>query len=221
MVILSPGVLSAVEVGMTQEELVRELGEPTGKMDMGSSEMWTYYDTVIEIKEGNIVHIDGDPSAAVKTGAQELNVRNQMEAEGLVLYQGEWIAPEEKQKRIKELAWKSISKIKDISKEGREVVIRSLLVKGKVTIILFYGQWKHECKTLIEKIKKEVHKKKDLYLRTIDIVGSRTPVAKQNDIWNVPMVFVYGHDGKLIGYPATEAEEIEGYIEEALRQIDN
>lgn len=110
--------------------------------------------------------------------------------------------------------------IKTVSKDGREVALRSHLARGKVTIFDFSADWCKPCMLLEEKLADLCRREKRVAVRKIDVTQWDTPVVRQHlrGIKGLPYVEVFGRDGqKVTSLQIPQIWKIEDIIRPHLR----
>ena len=87
-----------------------------------------------------------------------------------------------------------------IEREGAEVDIAALLVKGKYTIVDFFADWCGPCRKLGESLVGIIRDNPNIALRKIDIVDWDRPVVQQHmdGVARLPYVVIYDPDGVVV-----------------------
>jgi thioredoxin 1 len=198
----------AFTVGSTKEEVIAELGRPTGEGKRGGKEFLYYGGGVVELQGGKVTKADGAVSEFMTKRAQ-----------GLVQVDGRWVTPEEKKQieAAKAEQAKIGPKVQVVANGGKEIALEALLVPGKVTVIDFYADWCGPCRQLSPFLEEMTKTHPDVYLRKVDIVKWGTPVTGQYDIDSVPNVRVYDRRGKKVGSPTHRYDEILKNVDRASR----
>ena len=198
-------------------DVLDELGEPEGKMNMGGALCLSYTGGVVKIKNGKVVYITPDFQKRAMEEKKIADYVAAQKAKGLVNYRGEWMTPEEKEKRsaqrkaaLKKLQQEraALPAIKIIKQEGRSIDLKQVIIPGKVTIVDFYADWCKPCLRMSPYLEKLAHEDQEVFLRKIDIVNWHTPVVKQYNIRGVPNVRVYDRQGKMVGAPTHSFKEV-------------
>ena len=98
--------------------------------------------------------------------------------------------------------------IQVISK-GETLNLRDYLVPGKYTLFDYYADWCPPCRRLSPRLEDLARRHPNLALRKIDIVSWSHPVARQQDVRDLPFLRLYDPDGKLVeeGDPVVESLE--------------
>ena len=208
LVVAAAGSSWAVSIGSTREEVIAEVGKPTGEGKRGGKEFLYYGGGVVELRDGKVVSADGAVTDYMTKRAQ-----------GLVQVDGKWVTPAQK-KQIdadKAAQAKIGPKVAVIAKGGKEVDWADILVPGKVTIVDFYADWCGPCKALAPHLEEIASENPDVYLRKVDIVKWGTPITEQHNISSVPNVRVFDRKGKLVGSPTHEYNTILKNVERAKR----
>jgi thiol-disulfide isomerase/thioredoxin len=90
---------------------------------------------------------------------------------------------------------------KTVVEDGRDVAdLKTLLVKGKTTVVDFSGIWCRPCRQIDDHMSKVLAEKKDVAYRRLDIGDWDSPLAKHylQDIPQLPYVIVYGATGEKV-----------------------
>ncbi len=91
-----------------------------------------------------------------------------------------------------------------IISKGEEVNLRDHLVPGKFTLFDYYADWSPPCRELAPALEALAREHPNLALRKIDIVDWNHPVARQQEVRDLPYVRLYDPEGRLVaeGDPA-------------------
>ncbi|WP_309384578.1 thioredoxin family protein [Cerasicoccus frondis] len=208
-----------IERGYTREQVVQQLGEPTGSTKLGNKEIMTYNGANIKLRNGVVYSIDKDFEEKQATGKGNLEFIKQQEAKGLQHYDGEWRSKDEIEaivaQKNKEKAKDDKGDYKDIRGKGQRVELNTVLASGKVTIVDFYADWCGPCRKISPHLMNIVKNDPSVALRKIDIVNWGTPITKQFSIRSVPNVRVYDRNGRPVGSPTSDINAIKSNIERA------
>ena len=98
---------------------------------------------------------------------------------------------------------------------GGKVDLKKHLVKGYVVVFDFYADWCGPCKAVAPELKKLAEDNNDIILRKIDIINWNTAVVKQHNIRSVPNIWIFDKNGKQIGKPTSNINQVTNYIKEA------
>lgn len=105
---------------------------------------------------------------------------------------------------------------------GETLEIKSLLAKGKTTVIDFYSPFCPPCVRLAPLMAKLANKRPDLAIKKVDInrkgahgIDWRSPLAQQYGIRQVPFFMIYNPQGKLVAQGGGATEMVVGWLREA------
>jgi thiol-disulfide isomerase/thioredoxin len=105
---------------------------------------------------------------------------------------------------------------------GETLDIKSLLVKGKTTVIDFYSPFCPPCVRLAPLMAKLAKKRADLAIKKVDInrpgvngIDWRSPVAQQYQIRQVPYFMIFNPQGQLVSQGSGATETVGGWLKEA------
>ncbi|MEX0325887.1 MAG: thioredoxin family protein [Puniceicoccaceae bacterium] len=227
-----------LKVGDTEASLLQRLGEPDGIMAFGSRKRLDYDKGHIIVSNGKVQKIDGIPAERLASPNQEAYADYQ-NALGKVYYMDRWMTPEEGQQaynkalesrereleriaigreqtlRRKEQIARSQSGWKDIRQNGARITEQELIVPGRYTVVDFYADWCGPCKR-IEPYLKDLAKDKRIAVRKVDIVNWESPVARQWNLRSIPNMRVYDPNGRMLGEPTSNLNQIIAYINDSL-----
>ncbi len=88
-----------------------------------------------------------------------------------------------------------------VIEDGRDVAdLKSLLVKGKTTVVDFSGIWCRPCRQIDEHMVKVLGAQKEIAYRRLDIGDWDSPLAKHylQTVSQLPYVIVYGANGEKV-----------------------
>ena len=193
-------------IGSTREDVIAELGKPTGTGKRGAVEFMYYGGSVVDIQNGKVIRMDSG-----------LADYAQKRAQGLVKVDGKWLTPEQKttvdeQKRTQNALG---PKIKILAEGGKKVELKDIIVPGKITIVDFYADWCRPCREMSPLLEAFANDDADVYLRKVDIVNWESDVAHQYDLHSIPNVRVFNRDGKMVGDPTYDPNEVATYVKKA------
>lgn len=228
-----------IQVGDPEGALRLRLGEPDGVMGFGNKKRLDYDKGHVIVANGRIQKIEDIPPERLASPNQEAYADYQ-KALGKVFYMGRWRTPEESQEafnkalgaRARELERIEIGKQqaieraehiartqagwKDIRQNGARITEQELIVPGKFTIVDFYADWCGPCRA-IEPYLKDLAKDQRIAVRKVDIVNWGSPVAKQWNLRSIPNMRVYDPNGRMLGEPTSNLNQIIAYINQALQ----
>jgi thiol-disulfide isomerase/thioredoxin len=105
---------------------------------------------------------------------------------------------------------------------GQTLDVKSLLVKGKTTLIDFYSPFCPPCVRLAPIMAKLAKKRPDLAIKKVNInrpgvngIDWRSPVAQQHQIRQVPFFMIFDPQGQLVAQGREAAETVGGWLKEA------
>lgn len=105
---------------------------------------------------------------------------------------------------------------------GESLDIKSLLVKGKTTVIDFYSPFCPPCVRMAPLMAKLAKKRPDLAIKKVDInrkgangIDWRSPLAQQYGIRQVPFFMIFNPQGKLVAQGGGATETVVGWLREA------
>lgn len=224
--------------GMSEREVLERLGEPTGIMQISDRKLLTYPGGKLEISNGRVVNLDSDfvdnmmtaKEAAVRNAEFEQNQR----AKGLVLYDGAWMTPDEKEKlsaqnKLREDARqrkrdklaaleKRYNSVEYRDKSGRKVDHSRLLTRGKITIVDFYADWCGPCRQIAPKLAAYVRGEPLVVLKKVNIGEWGSVPSRKYNVTSVPSLRVFDKKGRLMGPPTSSLREAQKYVEAAKRR---
>jgi len=105
---------------------------------------------------------------------------------------------------------------------GQTLEIKSLLVKGKTTLIDFYSPYCPPCVRLAPIMAKLAKKRPDLAIKKVNInrpgvngIDWRSPLAQQYQIRRVPFFMIFNPQGQLVAQGSQAVETVGGWLQEA------
>jgi len=105
---------------------------------------------------------------------------------------------------------------------GQTLDVKSLLVKGKTTLIDFHSPFCPPCVQLAPVMAQLAAKRPDLTIKKINInrpevkgIDWRSPLAQQYQIRQVPYFMVFSPQGQLVAQGREAAETVERWLKEA------
>lgn len=208
--IFNNNAFAEIKKGSTRAEVVNKFGEPNGVMTMGKEDIFTYPGGMIVLIDGIVDQIDANFEAQLEQRVKEDKYSESQKEKGLTKHKGEWITKEAK-KQI-DVTKAQQQPIRILRGGGRAVEISEILVPGKITIVDFYADWCGPCKKMAPYLVHIAQKDPDVYLRQIDIVKWGTPVTSQYGIRSIPDVRVFDRNGRMVGKPTHDFNEILSYI---------
>lgn len=111
---------------------------------------------------------------------------------------------------------KTKSKILIICANGKNVNLEGHAVRGAVTIFDFHADWCGPCQTLKQDLEPFVLGTKNVYLKKINIVHWKSPVALRYQIHSVPSVWIFDKNAILVRKNLNAIEEIQKAVSELL-----
>jgi len=218
--------------GMSEDEVRSVLGEPKGNMSAGNRKMLLYEGGHIELINGRVTNLNPEFikvfQAVRKEAAKTAVFEERQRAKGLVLFQGEWMKPKERdrlaaQKRNMERAEqrkrqaqeKMYASVMVRDKNGNPVDHSRLVRHGQITVVDFYADWCGPCRKLAPYLEALAGKNRDVILKKVDIGNWGSPTTKKYNIRSVPNVRVFDRKGRLVGPPTSSFSQIRQYVETA------
>jgi thioredoxin 1 len=105
---------------------------------------------------------------------------------------------------------------------GQTLEVKSLLVKGKTTLIDFYSPFCPPCVRLAPLMAKLAKKRPDLAIKKVNInrpgvngIDWRSPLAQQYQIRQVPFFMIFNPQGQLVSQGREAVETVGGWLQEA------
>ncbi len=210
LLVFSCALYARIEKGSTRAEVIEKYGEPSGIMSDANEEILSYPGGMIVLIDGIVDQIDENFEIQLEDRRMEDQFKDAQEAKGLIEYKGDWITKTEKKQIEKNrIMQQPILVFKD---GGKLVDLRDVLVPGKITLVDFYADWCGPCKKLAPYLEHLAKKDPDVYLRKIDIVKWGTPVTLQYGIRSIPDVRVFDRNGRMVGRPTYNFNEIISYV---------
>jgi thiol-disulfide isomerase/thioredoxin len=232
---------SPVNLGDSEEQLLQRLGKPEGIMSFGNKKRLDYGRGYAIIAGGKIVKIDGIAPERLSSPDNEA-YESYQKALGKVHYMDQWMTPDESQaaymkaleSRERELERISHGKaqtikrkeriareqggLTEIRQNGAQISQQDLVVPGKFTVVDFFADWCGPCKAIDPYLKKLAEDPR-VAVRKVDIVNWKSPVAKQWKLRSIPNMRLYGPDGRLIGQPTSDFNQIIAWINQSLQGL--
>lgn len=212
-----------IKIGDSRDEVIAQLGEPSGSMTVGRREILAYNGAKVVIEKGRVTALDKDFAEKQAQGKSRLDYVKSQKANGLVPYQGKWLTQAQYERIKSERAYKlkqqqksnnenylaeqrkqaqkaaSGGDIKTIVDNGRRVHLSQVLADNKYTILYFYADWCPRCTVTGRSLSEYVRKNPDIALRKIDIVEWKTPITSQFKIKSLPQMRVFDKSGRMLG----------------------
>ena len=204
----------ALQIGDTRDQVVTELGQPLGEMTQRGVQILTYQGGVVELEKGRVSYIQPGFEKRVQERRAEAAFEAEQTAKGLVNYHGEWIETAEAERRQKKEEEKK-NAVQEIRQNGAAIDLKKVIVPGKITIVDFFADWCGPCKRMGPLLEELAHNNSDVCLRKIDIVNWQSAVVKQHNINSVPNVWVFDRQGKLVGPPSANIQNVKDFVKMA------
>jgi len=123
---------------------------------------------------------------------------------------------------ISSMAWAGAVTDVNPNNPGETLDIKSLLVKGKTTVIDFYSPFCPPCVRLAPLMAKLAKKRPDLAIKKVNInrpgingIDWRSPLAQQYEVRRVPFFMIYNPQGQLVAQGRDAVEKVGGWLQEA------
>ena len=224
-----------LQVGASEAELIRRLGQPEGVLSAGSRKKMNYGPGYVMVEGGKVTRIVEVPAKQLAAPDAESYTAYQ-EAKGNVRYMGRWMTVEESldayeraledqersKQRIqagksnaakrKQYMAQSQKKLIEIRRNGAEIGVQDLVVPGKITVVDFFADWCAPCRKISPYLVKLSEQHPDIVVRKVDIVNWKSPVAKQWGLRSIPNMRVYDKNGRMVGEPTHDLKQIVRYI---------
>ncbi len=105
---------------------------------------------------------------------------------------------------------------------GQPLDVKSLLVRGKTTLIDFHSPFCPPCVRLAPIMAKLAAKRPDLAIKKVDInrpevegIDWRSPLAQQYQLRQVPYFMIFSPQGKLVAQGREAVGTVQGWLKEA------
>jgi len=105
---------------------------------------------------------------------------------------------------------------------GQTLDVKSLLVRGKTTLIDFYSPYCPPCVRLAPIMAKLAEKRPDLAIKKVNInrpgingIDWRSPLAQQYQVRRVPFFMIFDSKGQLVAQGSEAVETVGGWLQEA------
>ena len=208
-------------LGQTEAEVQQILGEPDGRVASAGRTVLIYSGESLNFINGKLINpkpdiferIEANKAAADKKAAHEkvLAEKNKKmpsvkNSAALTANTANKVAGPVETPRKPAVAPGSQSAAGEYS---------GLIVPGKITVVDFYATWCGPCKRMAPLLDDMVRGKSDVTLRKVDIGDWGSSVAKKYNITSVPNVRVFDKQGRMIGSPASNPNQVAQNIEQA------
>lgn len=205
----------AVHIGSTGEEVHQAWGEPLGTMSGSRSEVWLYKQGHLEIQNNRVIAI-GEPmrdaSARKRSSPSKTASGKKHKAFSLAAIKAFF----GRSKSPAGITGSPTDTIRVFAEGGREIGLDELLVPGSVTIVDFYADWCGPCRQISPNLERLALNTPNVYLRKVDIVNWKTPVARQYGLRSIPNIRVFDPRGKAVGAPSSNLSQIMANVQKAL-----
>ncbi len=213
LLIFNCALFAKIEKGSTRAEVIEKYGEPNGTMKDGNEEILSYPGGMIVLLDGVVNQIDVNFETQLEQRRMEEQFKDAQQAKGLIEHKGQWITKTEKKEIERNQAMQQPILI--FNDGGKLVNLNDLLVPGKITLVDFYANWCEPCKKIAPYLEYLAKKDPEIYLRKVDIVKWGTPVTIQYGIRSIPDVRVFDRNGRMVGRPTFNFNEILSYVARA------
>jgi len=186
--------LSEVRIGDDLEDTIFRLGRPTARLSMGNQ-------VGIQYPDFRIISDDGQTVTDIIYEDDDWQIQR-------VTRDGKPVSTPGRKTDKGSGGQGAADTIVTIANGGKAVNIPDLLVEGQVTVIDFYADWCAPCRKMSPLLEKVATEDNGVFLRKVDIVNWETAVVKQHAIRSVPNVWVFNGQGKQIGQPSSDINQI-------------
>lgn len=228
---------SAVQIGDSFDAVVAELGEPQSEATIRGTRQLFYAGGVVELRDDRVSYVDGGFQQRALQRTNQAAYEAEQRARGLVLYDGRWVHPRERdaiearkaaRARQSQLtpsgpqpaasaASPSSGGVREIRDGGKRVDLSAVLAPGKITVVDFFADWCGPCRALSPHLAKLAAEDPDVHVVKIDIVNWNSEVSKQHGVRSIPDVRVFNRAGKQVGSSTSDLRRITRYAQRAKR----
>jgi len=202
--------------GQSDAEVVRIMGEPTGRMHSGGRTMLLYPGGTVKLEGGKTVGVDEE---FAKQFVEKAKRRNRKPWEFLKKIKRQLKAKSEpKTHPPKPPARPQPRKVSVRDKNGNPISHGSLVTRGKITVVDFYATWCGPCRRISPILEGIARNDPDVVLRKVDIENWNSRIATQYNVSSVPNLRVFDRKGRLVGPPSSSPTTVRSQIEQAKRR---
>ena len=207
--------------GQSIESVQQILGEPNGIVTSGARTILLYGREILEFIDGKWINSDPDIRRKIEDGRKALAEQAAVQADLAKKREKELARQAETQADLakKKKSAKTQAEPARIGKGSAAVPVAKeysgLLTPGKITVVDFYATWCGPCKQMAPLLDNMVRGKSDVTLRKVDIGNWDSSVAKKYNITSVPNVRVFDKNGRMVGSPTSDPNQVARNIEQA------
>jgi thiol-disulfide isomerase/thioredoxin len=199
-----PAAASSFFYGQPIAEVQRLLGEPNGTVTVSNQTILLYGRETLKFIDGKWVNPQPDIRERIeaykKAAAKQAKANKSKPTKTVEI------------NSLPATAAKTQAAAAPAEKSGAGLY-SGLLVPGKITVVDFYADWCGPCKQMAPVLDKLVSGKSDVVLKKIDIVNWDSAVAKKYDITSIPNVRVFDKQGRMVGSPTSDPNQVARHIE--------
>jgi len=194
--------VSQLQNGQSEADVIAIMGNPSGRLMKGTRITLLYSGVKIELVDGKTTGLDSKFEARFKQAKKDRRTPPSI------------LKALEYQPKYPALSQTVVLR----DREGTPVDHSELVHLGKVTIIDFYAIWCPPCRRLAPHIEALADDDPDVVLKQINIRDWDTPITKKYNISSVPDVRVFDRNGRLMGQPSSDRNEIQRMVQEAKKR---
>lgn len=203
-----PTLAGALRAGQTEEEVVKIVGKPSGRMTSGKRTVLTYCGETLIFENGRLRPTDPNFSAKVQANKIAASRRAELEKQQALLTASE-------SRRRLAAAPKQVPAAAPVqtqaaapapNKPSHQYV--DLLTPGCISVVDFYADWCGPCRQLAPILAEIERKNSDAVFNKINIQDWGSEVVSKYHITAVPTVMVFYANGNMVGQPTSAPNQI-------------